>query len=280
MIIGLYNLEPHIVNTALMQISTYHKSLGHTVEWYRHYNKWRYDKVYASSIFDFTPKVYITDDMVCGGTGFNLTTKLPPEIEGCEYDYTLYPDCDYSIVWFSRGCIRNCPFCIVRMKEGFIYPVKPKNLNPTGSWIRVMDNNFFANPYWPIAIDQLKKWNQPVQFEGVDVRIITDGQCKALNSLTHKGRIHIAWDDPREDLTEHFEKMIQYIKPYKIMVYVLIGYWSTPDEDLLRVKIIDSYGMDPYAMPYNKSDPYQRRFARWVNHKATFKSCEFKDYHG
>ena len=26
--IGLYNLEPKIVNTAMMQVSTYHKSLG------------------------------------------------------------------------------------------------------------------------------------------------------------------------------------------------------------------------------------------------------------
>ena len=32
--IGLYNLEPHIVNTAMMQVSTYHKSIGDDVEIY------------------------------------------------------------------------------------------------------------------------------------------------------------------------------------------------------------------------------------------------------
>ena len=31
-------------------------------------------------------------------------------------------------------------------------------------------------------------------------------------------------------------------------------------------------------MPYDRSDSYQRRFTRWVNHKAIFKSVEWKDY--
>jgi hypothetical protein len=31
-------------------------------------------------------------------------------------------------------------------------------------------------------------------------------------------------------------------------------------------------------MPYNKSNKYQKNFARWVNHKAIFKSVEWEDY--
>ena len=31
-------------------------------------------------------------------------------------------------------------------------------------------------------------------------------------------------------------------------------------------------------MPFNKSDPYQKRFARWVNHKAVFKTVKWIDY--
>ena len=53
--VGLYNIEPKIQNTALMQISHYHKERGDQVEWYEE-NLWGYDKVYCSSLFDFTDK--------------------------------------------------------------------------------------------------------------------------------------------------------------------------------------------------------------------------------
>ena len=108
MIIGLYNLEPEIVNAAMMQVSTYHKSKGDIVEMYNHFEKEKYDKIYAFSLFNFTDKTYVTNKMTCGGTGFDITTRLPEEIEACDYDWSLFPKCEYSIVWFSRGCIRNC----------------------------------------------------------------------------------------------------------------------------------------------------------------------------
>ena len=31
-------------------------------------------------------------------------------------------------------------------------------------------------------------------------------------------------------------------------------------------------------MPFNKSDPYQKRFARWVNHKASFQNRKMGNY--
>ena len=36
--------------------------------------------------------------------------------------------------------------------------------------------------------------------------------------------------------------------------------------------------IDPFVMPYNKKERYQRDFARWVNHKAIFKSVAWEDY--
>ena len=60
--------------------------------------------------------------------------------------------------------------------------------------------------------------------------------------------------------------------------YVLIGYHSTEEEDLHRVETLRSYGCDPYVMPYDKFDDYQKKFTRWVNHKAIFKSVAWKDY--
>jgi hypothetical protein len=62
------------------------------------------------------------------------------------------------------------------------------------------------------------------------------------------------------------------------MCYVLIGFDSTPEEDLYRVETLRGLGIDPFVMPFNKKDKYQRDFARWVNHKAIFKSVPWKEY--
>ena len=278
--IALYNLEPKIVNSAMMQVSQYHKSKGDQVSFYYPLFHDSYDKIYAFSIFDFTPKNYITKDMIIGGTGFDPKITLPPEMEECSYDWSLYPDCDFSIIWFSRGCIRDCPFCIVREKEGDIHAVEPKNLNPIGEFIKVMDNNFFAGSKWREAIKQLQEWNQPVDFQGVDVRLLSKVKCNALNSLKHKHQIHIAWDDPKIDLRKRLTEVTRWIKPYKLMCYVLIGFDSTPEEDLYRVETLRKLKIDPFAMVYNKTpDPFLTSFARWVNKKQLFKSCSWNDFY-
>lgn len=275
--IALYNCgEDSIFNTALMQISSFHKSKGDSVEWYHPLLHDIYNRIYASSLFDFTDKSYVTDKMICGGSGFDLTTKLPIDIENSDYDYSIYPACDYSIVWFSRGCIRKCPFCIVSKKEGYIYPVDPKNLNPNGKYIEVMDNNFFANPNWKEAVKILKSFNQPVDFQGIDARLLNEETAKVLNSFKHKKYIHIAWDNPKEKID--LEKITKWIKPYKLACYVLIGYWSNREEDLFRVEKLREMKISPFIMPFNKNDRYQMSLARYVNKKEIFNACTFEEY--
>lgn len=147
--IGLIDVDGHnFPNYALMKISAYHKSIGDTVEWADPMFG-EYDLVYKSKIFTFTPDnmdVYECK-VLKGGTGYDIKSKLPDYIEShTMLDYTIYPQFNFSIQFLSRGCIRRCPFCLVREKEGYIYPVEPLNLNSKGEWIEVLDNNFFANP--------------------------------------------------------------------------------------------------------------------------------------
>lgn len=277
LLIGLYNLEPRIFNTAMMQVSEYHKRRGDRVELYNPFIN--YDKVYAFSIFQFTKKSYVKDDMECGGTGFSITKTLPPEIERCNLDYSIFPKCKASYIWFTRGCIRKCAFCVVPHKEGYIRPVEPKNINPNGSYIAVMDNNFFANPEYEKALKWLKAANQPVEFnQGLDIRLMDAEKWGQVKQFRHHKQIKTAWDNPKENLIHHFEDAKKHINPRKVMVFVLIGFNSTPEEDLWRVEELRTLGFDPFVMPYNKFDPYQKRFARWVNHKAIFKTVAFSDY--
>ena len=173
--IGLVDVDGHnFPNFALMKISSYHKSLGDEVEWAMPLKN-NYDIVYKSKIFTFT-----NDDMtpwnvkvIKGGTGYDIESKLPKEIEDVEdLDYSIYPQYNFSIQFFSRGCIRKCPFCLVRQKEGYIHEVTPTSLNPNGKHIEVLDNNFFANPSWKESVNWLLEANQKVKLHGVDVRIM------------------------------------------------------------------------------------------------------------
>lgn len=277
--IGLYNLEPSIENTAMMKVSTYHKQKGDHVEIYKHPMRRDYDKIYAFSIFDFTDKSMVTHEMICGGTGFDIKSRLPPEIEACDLDYSIFPGCETSYLWFSRGCIRNCPFCVVRQKEGYIHQAWDVTLNPHGKYITVMDNNFFANENgWRGAFTKLLELDQPCNFMGVDARILTEEMAGCLNDLKHHKQIKIAWDNPREDMVPKLKEILQWIKPKKLMCYVLGGYLSTPREDLMRIHYLMKLKIDPFFMPFDKSDHYQKNMARFVNHKAILKSVEIEKY--
>lgn len=259
-----------------MQISRFHKNQNDSVEWYSPLFHREYDRIYCSSLFQFTSKKMVTSDMICGGTGFNVSSHLPIEIERTDLDYSIYPNCETSYLWFSRGCFRNCPFCVVPTKEGSLYPVEPKNHNPNEKYISIMDNSATTSPKFFEMIEYLDKLGQPVDFQsGIDVRNFSDKIGEALTRLRYWNYFHTAWDNPREDLTSKLEHLMQYIPTSRIMVYILIGYWSTQEEDLYRVTELRKRGLSPWIMPYNTKDPYQRAFKRWCNRHA---KCEWKDY--
>lgn len=286
--IGLVDVDGHggFPNYALCKISAYHKSQGDSVE-FANPLFGEYDKVYMSKVFTFTPDN--TDvwncEVVKGGTGYDVKSRLPKEIEDFnQLDYSIYGSCNYSIQFFSRGCIRKCPFCLVNEKEGYIRAVDPANLNPNGKWIEVLDNNFFANPEWKVAIDYLLEKNQKVNLHGVDVRIMNEEQAYWLNKLKLQSNVHIAWDLPQIDLKEKLNEITKYIKPYKLTCYVLIGFNSTMEQDLYRVNTLKELGITPFVQPYRdfknerKPTQYEQDFARWSNKQWLFKTCDFFDY--
>lgn len=286
--------DSKIPNLAIMKISSFHKQRGDDVGWYEPILDFEdTDILYHSKIFTFSsPYQYypINAKIIRGGTGFDIQSRLPEEIEKIvDLDYSIYPDCDYSIQFLSRGCIRNCDFCLVRQKEGIIHQVKPLNLNPNGKWIMLLDNNFFACKQWRENIKILQSYNQPIDFnQGIDLRILTEEMARELSKLKIKV-IHCAWDnyEDKETILKGLRILTKYVKPYKITCYVLVGFKQKHivSEDLERVKILDELGVIPFAMGYiNFNDPNYKKtkeikdFCRWVNMRACFKSCAWEDY--
>lgn len=287
--IGLIDVDGHnFPNFALMKISAYHKNRGDEVEWAMPIFG-DYDKIYSSKIFTFSEDInyieYNAKEIIKGGTGYDIHSVLPDEIENSKLiDYSIYPQYPFSIQFFSRGCIRKCPFCLVRDKEGYIKSVDPVELNPNAKWIEVLDNNFFANPEWKSSINYLLEKNQPVNLHGVDIRIMNEEQAYYINKLRLKNNIHIAWDLPKVDLTQHLKDVTKYIKPYKLTCYVLVGFNSTPEQDLRRLYTLRSLGITPFVQPYrdfkNKRSPtqYEKDLARWANKRWFFKTTSFEDF--
>lgn len=284
--IGLIDTDSKMANFALMRISSYHKERGDEVVWADTFS--HYDRVYQSKVFTFSQDdqtIYYADEIVRGGTGYDVKSRLPEEIENhCGLDYSIYPNCNYSIQFFSRGCIRSCPFCIVREKEGYLRSVAPMNYNPKGEWVEVLDNNFFANPNWRNAIEELQRNGQPVNLHGVDIRLMNEEQAEALSTLKLKQNVKIAWDLPEIDLEPKLREVVKYIKPYRLTCYVLVGFNSTIKQDMRRLEILRELGITPFVMiyrdPVNRREPnnYCKDLARWVNKPQLFKSVKFEDY--
>jgi hypothetical protein len=289
--IALFDVDSKIPNLALMRLCAWHRLQGDEVEWYVALEKHNYDKIYASRIFNFSDTSMLDEKgMEIGGTGWDLHKDLPDEVEALTPDYSLYRY-PHNIGFTMRGCRLRCSFCVVPEKEG-----KPRGNNTIeeiwtqrdSDFVVLLDNDFFGNAEWSDRIDEIKAYGLRVNFsQGLNIRNLKEDQAAALASVRFVSpsgksrRVTFAWDDPRH------EKLIRKgidtttragINGKRMTFYVLIGYHSTLEEDLHRVEVLRGFGCDPFVMPYNREDPYQRDFARWVNHKATFKSVAWEDY--
>jgi hypothetical protein len=282
--VRLVDVDSKIPNLALMKISAYHKAKGDDVDFYNPLFD-KPDLIYASKVFDFTPDFMFYPDceIVKGGSGYDLKAELLAEIESQFPDYSLYR-CDYAIGFTTRGCVRKCPFCIVPQKEGNIRIVGDiYDFWKGQEYLMLLDNNLTALPeHFELICKQLIKEKIKVDFsQGLDIRLITPEMASLLSKVKLLKQIHFAWDDIRIEkaVRRGIEILTKNgVSKHKLMFYVLIGFKSTPEEDLYRVETLRGLGVDPFVMPYNRNDKYQRRFARWVNHKAIFKTVKWEDY--
>ena len=289
--IGLMDVDRHnFPNLCLMKLSAYHKAAGDKVEWWRPAG--RYDVVYKSRVFTDT---YSKDEItvrnaakiITGGTGYGTDTALPYDVEHTRPDYSLYPQfADTAYGFLSRGCPRNCGFCIVSGKEGR-KSVKTADLSEFWDGqkeIKLMDANLLACADHEKLIEQLAQSGAWVDFtQGLDIRLVNRDNISLLNRVRTKA-VHFAWDNPNEDLTGHFQRFLDFTtvkSSRKRRVYVLTNYGSTHEQDLYRVNTLRAMGFDPYVMIYERptAPPVTRHLQRWVNNKRIFYTVnDFNDY--
>jgi hypothetical protein len=285
--IGLHQVDGKWPNLALMKLSSWHKSQGDHVEWFYPMSG-NYDRVYASKIFDFTSDCpYLPENTIKGGSGYgNYKIALTPEQEKAFPDYSIYPNWNAAIGFTTRGCIRHCPFCIVPLKEGKLRVVGDIHDFWSGQKrVVLLDNNLTAAPmdHFRLILNQIIENNiQPDFSQGLDIRLLNDEHAYLLSKIRigRSGHIHFAWDNIKDEevVRKGVALLAKHMPLRRITFYVLIGYNSTPEEDLYRVETLRGLNVGAFVMAYNKKDPYQKQFARYVNRKWIFTTSTWQQY--
>lgn len=274
-------------NLALMKLSAWHKARGDDVSWW--VPMLEYDRVYSSKVFTFTPEnPYLPKNTVRGGTGYGILDEMPPEIDAMFPDYSIYPMCGYAIGFLTRGCIRKCQWCIVPKKEGLIRPYRKwrEVKRPDSRDIVFMDNNVLASSHGVAQMVDMIGNDVRVDFnQGLDARLIDDDIAEILSKLKWIRFIRMSADtDAMLDVVlGAIDRLGKYgVKPWRVFVYVLVQDVESAERRAIALRKI---GANPFAQPYrdftSKADPPKelRDLARWVNHKAIFKTVKtFAEY--
>ena len=311
-------------NLACMKISGYYKELGNDVELKMDYKGLsEYDKVFISKVFTDTiidDSVLLLSNVEYGGTGFfyDKAPKLSDEIEHYMPDYHLYDNwveeqlknggkakdyryyTDYSIGFLTRGCFRQCSFCVNKnYKKVEKHSPLLEFLDESRKKICLLDDNFLGCSNWEEMLIELQGTGKKFQFkQGLDERILTDKKCEMLFQSKYDGDFIFAFDDIGDkEVIENKAKLIKKYSKTKgqnVKFYVLCGYDREDKYDLTfwkkdivdtfdRVFILAKYNFKPYIMRYNKykESPLYGTYvniACWCNQPSLFSNLSYKQF--
>ena len=186
--IGLIDVDyTGFPNLVLMKLSQYHKKQGDYVEWYNPFDQ--YDIVYKSKIFTFSKEIEQcipnAEKVIYGGSGYDISSKLPDCAEYLVPDYSIYPKIndDTAYGYLTRGCPNKCKWCIVPIKEGYIHPYMDVEMVANGrNKLILMDNNILgAGDYAKEQLETIIKKRYKIDFnQAIDARLVDDDYAELL----------------------------------------------------------------------------------------------------
>ena len=296
----LIDADSTIPNLALMKLSAHHKSVGDSVELIRlnmpyYPNKKKadhsidtngYDKVYCSVIFEGNKCHISGNNIIYGGTGCdNLSIKLPKYVERLQPDYSIYPECDYSIGFITRGCIRNCYFCKVPKKEGYLHQVNTVEGVATRKKVRFLDNNILAFKDHCGIFKRCIELDIKACFnEGLDIRLITSENSLLLHQMNYVSEYIFAFDSIKNmELIENKLKLLQWRKDWQLKFYVYVHPDMPLSDTIERIRFLRERKLLPYIMrDISCWDAEYKNFytdvASWCNQPGLFKKMTFEEF--
>lgn len=311
--IGLVDIDGHAKkkkwgatiypNLALCKIARWHRMNGDSVDWAIPFI--HYDRIYMSKVFNFSPDdrtCYDADEIVKGGTGYDIRSQLPDEIDCLQPDYSIYPNVDKRTAFgfLTRGCPNKCRWCVVPRKEGRIRPYMDiDEIAIEGRTnIVLMDNNILAaGDYAVEQLEKIIKRNYRIDFnQALDARLVTDkfarllAQCRWIDR-----RIRFGCDTPKQ--VEECERAISLINAHgyrgEYFLYTMLNEdFSECYERILhwwlrshQCRMEHKPNIYPYAQPYRDPDnpshrppQWQKDMAAWVNKHQVFQMTDFANF--
>lgn len=250
-----------------------------------------YDEVYVSNIFRrnaYNVKILNCAKVEFGGIGSrNPEKNLPCQIERMDPFY--YPEENTDYIFITRGCIRNCWFCLVPKYEGSL-----REYNPDFSRmikhkkVKFLDNNILAYEKHCEVFQYLISKNIRCEFnQGLDFRLVNDENLKLLSQLNYMGEYIFAFDDPKyEKLLNAKLKLIKKYIPedWKLKFYIYFNA-ECMDPALLisRVEWCRKNKCLPYIMRDENcwNSPMKNfliDYAGYCNQPKYFKNITFEEF--
>jgi len=169
---------------------------------------------------------------------------------------------DSTILFTSRGCIRNCSYCIVPTMEGRIRSVVDdveRHVYPGHKRIILWDNNLLASPNWRRILEGLRDIGLPVDFnQGIDARLVNEEKAQMIADLRIR-HVRTAFDTLGQGRA--ISKAVELlsgsgIRRRRIFIYTLYNFYDgespsdTPSTFLKRIQEIAQLGCVSYPMRY------------------------------
>ena len=308
-------------NLVCMKLSGYYKELGNQVKLKTDYdNLDTYDKVFISKVFTDTPideEILKMPNVEYGGTGFyyDKAPKLPCEVEHHMPDYHLYDEwvewqiirgskpldfkyyTDYSIGFVTRGCFRQCEFCVNKnYKRVEVHSPLSEFVDLTRKKICLLDDNFFGCSKWKDILAELQATGKPFQFkQGLDERLLTAEKCEMLFKSKYDGDYIFAFDNVADyDLIESKLKLLREYTNKTPKFYLFCGFdrndkwddefWRQDQWDMWkRIELLMKYKCLPFVMRFNRyvESPYKGAYisiSNWCNQPSFFKKKSLREF--
>lgn len=287
-------------NLALCKIARFHRLQGDSVEWvigFKHY-----DRIYMSKVFNFSPDdttYYDADEIVKGGTGYDIKSQLPHEIDSLQPDYSIYPNIpkDTAYGFLTRGCPNKCQWCVVPRKEGKIRPYMDcDEIAIEGRRkLVLMDNNILAaGDYAVQQMEKIIERGYHIDFnQALDARLVDDRFARLLAKIKWIDR-RIRFGCDTQGQIDDCMRAIEHINSYgyrgEYFLYTMLNdnfqecyerlmYWWEINH---RAREEHKPNIYPYAQPYRDPDnpkrpipQWQRDMANWVNKRQIFQMTDF-----
>jgi hypothetical protein len=285
----LVDVDSKIPNLALMKVSARYKMEGYETG----FDITNPSLIVASIVFsknswkaDAIRSMYPGVPLLVGGSGYRLGLNLPDIVEFIRPDYDLYPS-TYSQGFTTRGCGRNCHFCIVPKKEGKLVRWQhPKDFHDGRfDTIYLMDNNWLMDRGWFMETSGwIADHDLKVMEGGMDIRCVDEGVARRLSELKFKGTLKFAFDFL--ELKDVVQKKCAILKDCGLISHDTIFYVYTEsdadfDSALERCQLLRSIGVSPFIMWDQKSRKSSRirKLIHWANRPRLFWATEWEDYY-